>query len=276
MTRWAVRILKYREKDNFEVLDLGFGFDEQGVNSLVEKIESQFDAPGFNLDDIEKSSLIERFRGLILKGENSADFHDKLVQILEPKELALLEEIILDNANIGRAKFEEIFGWTKQQISAINLYSTLLQMVETCESILKTKGLNRRTVASCKKQLKKLGNCERSKAFASDITEFIDQQLIQVPFGTTYLASTDIIESLIGKFKRLNQRVATVHGFNQSVLLFGTLTAKITPEKVKMAMETVSWATVKQWVKENVPISNWAKRCKALFDKNKEQKPTTT
>jgi len=37
-----------------------------------------------------------------------------------------LEEIILDNANIGRAKFEEIFGWTKEQSSAINLYSTLL------------------------------------------------------------------------------------------------------------------------------------------------------
>jgi hypothetical protein len=37
MRQRAVRILKYREKDNFEGLDLGFGFDEQGVENLAFK-----------------------------------------------------------------------------------------------------------------------------------------------------------------------------------------------------------------------------------------------
>ena len=39
-------------------------------------------------------------------------------------------------------------------------------------------------------------------------------------------------------------------------------------------MEAVPWSKVKQWVKEKLPVSNLAKRCKALFgDNNKEQKP---
>jgi hypothetical protein len=198
------------------------------------------------------------------------------VEILEPKELDILEKIILDAADIGRAKFEEIFGWTGEQNSAINFYSTLLQMVEAVEEKLKNKGLNRRTVASCKKQIKKLGNCERSRAFGCDITKFLEQQLIQVPVGKTYLASTDIVESVIGKFKLLNQRFANVYDINQSVLLFGTITAKITPEKVKTAMEAVPWSKVKQWIKEKIPVSNLAKRCKALFHDDSEQKQATT
>lgn len=277
MTRWAVRILKYRENDNFEALDLGFGFDEIGVNNLVPKIEIQLDEVGVSFDGIEINKLVKRLQELVTSnpGEDRDHFHDKLAKILEPKELDNLEQIIFEAANIGRTKFEEIFGCLVPQSSAINLYSTLLQMVETVEEKLKTKGLNRRTVASCNKQIKKLGNCERSMAFGCEVTKFLEQQLIQVPKGKTYLASTDIVESLIGKFKFLNHK-ANVYEINQSVLLFGTITAKITPEKVKTAMEAVPWTKVKQWIKEKIPVSNLAKRCKTLFHDRIEQKSATT
>jgi len=36
-------------------------------------------------------------------------------------------------------------------------------------------------------------------------------------------------------------------------------------------METVPWSKVKQWFKEKVPESNWAKRCQALFGGNKNR-----
>jgi hypothetical protein len=278
MTRWAVRILKYREKDNFEVLDLGFGLDEHSVRSLVDEIEIKLNKPNVNNDEIEINGLVERLQELVPENpeKNSALFHDKLVEILEAKELDDIEALIMEKADIGRAKFEEIFGWTIDSSSQINFFSRLLQMVEFVETELKTKGLNRRTVAKCRKQVKRLGNCERSRAFGNDITAFLEQQLTQVPKGKTYLASTDIVESVIGKFKFLNQRVASVYGINQSILLFGAITAKITPEKVKNAMEAVPWSKVKQWFKEKLPVSNLAKRCKALFgDDSKEQKPAT-
>jgi hypothetical protein len=279
MTRWAVRILKYREKDNFEVLDLGFGLDEHSVKSIIDEVEIKLNQPNVNSDEIEINGLVERLQELVPENpfDTSALFHDKLVEILEPINTDGLEALVEEKADIGRAKFEEIFGWTSDQSSQINLYSTLLQMVEFVEKKLKTKGLNRRTVASCRKQIKRLGNCERSRAFGNDIMEFLEQQLTQVPKGKTYLASTDIIESVIGKFKFLNQRVASVFGINQSILLFGAITAKITPEKIKNAMEAVPWSKIKQWVKEKLPVSNFAKRCKALFDDvSPEQKPATS
>ena len=68
----------------------------------------------------------------------------------------------------------------------------------------------------------------------------------------------------------MNQRVA-VNGINQSALLFGSITAQITPEKIKTAMETVSWSKVKQWFEEKVPLSNWAKRCQAFLSNDGKQ-----
>lgn len=100
--------------------------------------------------------------------------------------------------------------------------------------------------------------------------EFLEQQVTKVPTDRYYLGSTDIIESLIGKFKLLNQRIV-VNGINQSALLFGSIMANITPEKVKIAMETVPWLLVKQWFEKKVPLSNWAKRCQAFLSHEKTQ-----
>jgi hypothetical protein len=62
MTRWALRILKYRENDNFEALDLGFSFSEQSLNNLALEIETQLDKQGISRDEIETNGLIERLQ----------------------------------------------------------------------------------------------------------------------------------------------------------------------------------------------------------------------
>jgi len=193
MIRWAVRILKYREKNNFEVLELGLGFDEPGLNNLALNIETQLKEQEVNWDEIETNRLLESLPNLITEnqGEEHEHFDEKLVSILKALDLdnfIYLKEIILDAANIGRAKFDEIFGWTSEQSPAINLYSTLLQMIEFVEEKLKNKGFNRRTVASCRKQLKKLGHCELSQAFGHEVIKFLEQQVQKVTKGKTYLS----------------------------------------------------------------------------------------
>jgi hypothetical protein len=52
---------------------------------------------------------------------------------------------------------------------------------------------------------------------------------------------------------------------NQSVLLFGAITSEITPEKVKIAMETVPWVKVTPWTKEQILDSNLSKRSSSII-----------
>jgi hypothetical protein len=122
------------------------------------------------------------------QSEAQKHFYEKPISILEPIEIDDFSEIILDAANVGQTKFEEIFGWIGEQSSAIQVSSILLQIVEFVEKKLKNYGLNRRTVASCRKQIKKLGNCELSHAFGHDVIEFLEPQIQKVPLGQTYLS----------------------------------------------------------------------------------------
>ena len=271
MIRWAIRMLRYKSINNFEVLGLGFELDEQRLLNIEQRIEYELvQLKPNHIEEIEINCLIGHLQELINEKpqENYSQFQRRLMQIMKPcmkpSVQKWLEKIILETADIGHAKFEETFGWLTEQNAAINLYSTLLQMVEVVESEIKTKGLNRQSVDRAQNYLIILGQCGRSKAFANDVMEFLEQQVARVPLGQNYLGSTDIIESLIGKFKLLNFRVA-VNGINQSALLFGSITAQITPEKIKTAMETVPWSKVKQWFEEKVPLSNWAKRCQAFL-----------
>lgn len=168
MTRWAIRMLKYKSRENFEVLGMGFGLDEQRALALEHKIETELAQLESNqIEEIEIHCLVERLRGLVTENpeQTCSQFREKLVKILKPDEQKHLEQIILKGADIGRAKFENTFGWLEEQNTAISLYSTLLQMVEAVEIEIKTKGLNRKSVASSQKSLIALGQCELEPSF---------------------------------------------------------------------------------------------------------------
>jgi len=107
MTKGVVRILNYREKNNFEGLDLSFGFDEPGLNNLALNLKTSFQEQDINLDERKTHQLMERLPNWITENqeEDREPFYEKLVSILEPIEIDKidnLEEIPLYNGFGGR------------------------------------------------------------------------------------------------------------------------------------------------------------------------------
>jgi hypothetical protein len=76
MVRWAVRILKYREKNDFDELGLGFGFDEPGLKNLVLNLETWFKEQEFNLDEQQIiHRLIEYLPNLLMENQSEDQKH---------------------------------------------------------------------------------------------------------------------------------------------------------------------------------------------------------
>ena len=96
MVRWAVRILKYRDKHNFEGLGLGFGFDEPGLKNLALNLETRFQEQEFNLDELYINQLFEYLSKLLIETQSEAQkhFYEKPISILEPIEIDDFSEII--------------------------------------------------------------------------------------------------------------------------------------------------------------------------------------
>jgi len=261
LTRWAIRILDYEQNGNFKELGLGYQLDKAQVSEFASALN--------------KSGVISKLEVLVEKEDDEEHFRDKLGKLLDDSVLKEWAEKIVTKANQGQQKFEERFGWLKEQTDEINQYSIFLELVQMVESELKRNGLSHASVSVCRKHLDVNNQSDRTKKFSQDIMEFLTEQVKLVPHGQSYLASSDIIESVFGKFKYLNKRMS-VTGITQGVLLLGTIISTITPETMKVSMEQVPWSIVVNWFESKVPITDWKRRCRVFLwhNKKKEQKQT--
>ena len=104
------------------------------------------------------------------------------------------------------------------------------------------------------------------RALADKVLAFLREQLRAVKAGETLLNTSDVIESLFGKFKALLSR-SPLHAITAGVLLLGALTFERTPAVIRQAMETIKSTDVHAWFAANGEPTLLAKRREALSPK---------
>ena len=82
------------------------------------------------------------------------------------------------------------------------------------------------------------------------------------------MATSDIIESLFGKYKQFSAR-CPIKEMGQTILTICLSTMNLTTELIKDALETISFGDVEDWLTEVFGRSTLSKR-KALFSLGRE------
>ena len=101
---------------------------------------------------------------------------------------------------------------------------------------------------------------------------FIKNESSKAKSGEHLLGSSEIIESVFGKLKRLEQNQSK-SGFTGLVLSVAAIVSETTQEVVQSAMDTVPTKKVLEWTKKHLGQSVQAKRKIAFSNaKNSEQK----
>ena len=107
----------------------------------------------------------------------------------------------------------------------------------------------------------------RIETFREQIIEFVSQSSNALPEQDGYLASSDIIESIIGKQKYLSGR-SPLTEVGKTILLLPLTLVEITPTLVRNAMESVQNSDFMKWVDETLGPSSLSRR-KAAFQGDK-------
>jgi hypothetical protein len=91
----------------------------------------------------------------------------------------------------------------------------------------------------------------------------------KIPYGAHYLGSSEILESLFGKFKYIEGDQAS-SGLSSLVLSIPALVGKLDEFIVRKALETISCFDIDKWIEENMGETFLSQRRKALggFCKN--------
>lgn len=135
--------------------------------------------------------------------------------------------------------------------------------------ILKSKGLNQETYTISIELLNGLPKLSKVKI---KLTTWLDKhfQIQKVILCKTLPVSSDIIESLFGIYKRVNER--NPHSeMNRSTLLIPVLCGVLNESKIIQALALASQKDINEWVKANIPYTIAQKR-REFFMQNDGQK----
>ncbi len=156
-------------------------------------------------------------------------------------------------------KLKTKLGWLKRFRDHLKEWEALLDVAITTECFVRKNGLWK----GCEEELSiRLNHCGASPKvlqLRDQLLAFVKSESLKARPEEHLLGSSEIIESVFGKLKRLEQNQAK-SGFTSLVLSVAAVVSETTQEVVQNAMETVPTKKVLEWTKKHLGQSVQAKR----------------
>jgi hypothetical protein len=126
--------------------------------------------------------------------------------------------------------------------------------------ILKNEGLNQESYQRCHDLVTLLPGRSKIKRRISEwLNKHLEIQKRMNLNDTALIVSSDIIESLFGKFKHIIER-GSMLDMNRSVLLIPTLCGKLNGDSIQNALQTTGHTAIHSWDYANVPCTQNRRR----------------
>jgi len=171
----------------------------------------------------------------------------------------LQRELICKVADEGKRRFEEKMGWVVDYREEIRLYSQFIDIANAVEKQVKHQGLNQASGTLFKECLQDRILLPRAQHLKEQVMDYLREEGDKIPEGQTLLGTSDVLESMIGKFKIFLEK-SPLREISQIVLSIPLFTIRIAEQLVKTAMETIREMDVDDWAKRALGKSALAKR----------------
>jgi hypothetical protein len=161
------------------------------------------------------------------------------------------------------SRLEEKFGWIRDFRAALVDWNDLAAVKERVLEYARIHGYHAGASVELRRNLKSVVNTASGQRLASALVDFVKEQSQGVKPGHSLPASSEVLESLIGKGKRL-QGQHSRGGFTKLILGMAASVVQITHDRVSEALETVRNTDLIAWCQQNLGVSLTAERRHAL------------
>lgn len=170
---------------------------------------------------------------------------DVLVDWAE-KCLPLLDRLgVLVRIGLDAGVVEEKLGWLRGYCPHVRRWREMLDLMETTEHYVRHRGIRCEAATELASLLPNV-TTEAACSLRKRLLEFVDNQARQVHKGECLLGSSEVLESIIGKFKGVAGERGQ-HGLTGMVLSVGALVGQVTVDTVRAAMMEVRARNVWEW-----------------------------
>ena len=154
-------------------------------------------------------------------------------------------------------------GWVADYRPHLTVWSEIVQVIATAESCVRQQGLYHGAQTELKKRLQGMAHTESARRIRDELVTFVAHEENKAHPHERLLGSSEVIESVLGKMKRLEQHQAK-SGFTGLILGLSAMVATTTQEIIQTALETVPTKKVAAWCQDVLGTSVQAKR-RAIF-----------
>lgn len=176
-------------------------------------------------------------------------------------------EALKNPEHTDKALLDKYCGWVRQYQELMELLKQLALINQQVRHHVREQGLCSTTgdevEALLEKAMESSDYNEQACEYAGMLIDFFYEQSRVVPLGQVWIGSSEIIESLFGKLKSLEQDQSK-GGFTSMVLGAAACVGKIDHDVVKAAMEHVRLEDVAKWTQTQIGETLLSKRRKSL------------
>ncbi|MEM1280099.1 MAG: hypothetical protein AAGG53_08825 [Cyanobacteria bacterium P01_H01_bin.152] len=244
---WAQSVLSYEQQQDFSLISSTHCLDDEAIDAIsTHLLPEQIKA----LDVIKDQAF-----------EHRPAFENALEHCLPELAQSPIRETICQAVDGGRRYFQSKLGWLSDALTPLHPVKEMLCIVRTLSEQLKHQGFCADSHSDFLERIQpqKTTWSIRTQTFQAKVEHYLAQQTRGIPEKSAWLASSDIIESLFGKYKLFSDKSPLKHMGNL-LLTLPLLTANLSAQGVTTALETVSSDDVKQWYSECFGVSPLAKR----------------
>jgi len=161
------------------------------------------------------------------------------------------------------AKFDALFGWVHDFKADLHDWRSFLCILNAAKEEVKKNGLKYNTSELFKNNIRDL-NIKSAivNLISEDMNCFLKQQTDGIAECEIYLGTSDIIESIFGKYKGFSAKTP-IRDIGKTILTIPVFTSELSYEKLAEAFTAVSMKNVTEWIKKNIGTSLFAKRVEA-------------
>ena len=170
-------------------------------------------------------------------------------------------------SDILNSKLRDKEGWLASYQDSLRRWKQMVQITRFVETQIKLSGLNQEIFNLIQQHLTM--EVDSPEEFSQKILRYLTQSMSQIQSGQTLLATSDVLESLFGKYKQFSSR-SPQKQIGQNFLNICLSTMNLTTTVVKEALETIRFLDVEDWSAQAFGKSMLSKRRILFSTKNQD------
>ncbi len=165
---------------------------------------------------------------------------------------------LLDRPN-PLAKAEQVYGWLREYRDDLAVWEREHALVQTTIQIVRFQGLHAQTLPQLTAAWGEIGSRESSARIAEQLCDYV-MTYQPTTANTRFVASTEVLESTFGKFKRLEGDQSR-DGITGLALALGAIVGTCTDLDLKEALDSTTERNAQNWIKKNLGRTiQWLRR----------------